>query len=404
MSVSQRRMPRGLYALICLGCMLCIGVSYSWSIFATYISAELTQYSSAQISLTYTINLIMFSLGSIIGGRLSSRFDGKKLAFVGPAIFSVGFFLTSRTTGIIPLYISYGVFCGIAAGILYNFMMGIISRTFSSRVGLLSGILLTGPAAGSAVLNAFILQTAGGSVTGWRTTFTLLSIFYGTVILILALLVRFPVEPANAVGTGEAPKVQTMSEMPPSKMLRRHSFWFYFVWAMLVGACSSAVVSQASQILLNTSPNVLPATMSLSVSSIVFINALARIIFGQMFDKSGVKRTLLTITTIYLSAFIMLLLATYQSSFLFTIAGFVLVGLAQGGAITGNSIFILTYYGVENYPSNFSIINLAGLASAFGSVLTASIFDLTASYFPVMLVLLCMVSVSAALVCFVKKP
>ena len=70
--------------------------------------------------------------------------------------------------------------------------------------------------------------------------------------------------------------------------------------------------------------------------------------------------------------------------------GFVLGGAAYGGVTPTNSAFISSYYGMKNYPLNFSIINCNLLIASFGSTVAGALYDSTGSFrSTVVMILVC---------------
>ena len=397
-----------LYALICFVPMLMLGTGYAWSVFATFIAQELTGYSATQLSMAYTMSMITFPVGGIITGYISRKRDIKKMAFISPFLFAIGFLMTSFAKGIAPIVIGYGLLGGLASGFLYNTMISTIANSFSDNVGTLSGILLTGPALGSAVLNNMFLRVASTSLTGWRTGFRGMAVIYGSILLLTAILINtcaIESTQKNTVILDDEEEVEDESkEMDTRQMIRHPSFWLYFIWALFICAAATAIISQASQLVLHTSPGISGNLLSAAVGGIAIFNALARILFGGMFDRIGIKPTLTAISIAAITSFGILSLASQTGSFMLIMAGYIFLGLGQGGMVTANAVYIRTFYGRKHYSSNFSIIYLTTVVSAFGGTLAAGIYDLSGSYLPVLLSMLCASCLALLMVALIRKP
>lgn len=100
---------------------------------STPIAAEFTSWTKAQLSLTFTIVMILFCIGSLLCGLLSGKLSAKMSVRIGAVLFLLGFFLASRTQSVAMLYIGFGVLCGLSSGLCYNAVMSTMVRWFPDR-------------------------------------------------------------------------------------------------------------------------------------------------------------------------------------------------------------------------------------------------------------------------------
>lgn len=146
------KLNRWIYAAVGVIVLLFAGLVYAWSVLASPIAAEFTQWSQAQLSLTFTICMTLFCLGGFVGGLLSGKINVKINVWAAAVLFFIGFFVASRATSLTGLYIGYGVFAGFASGLAYNAVMSTMSKWFPDKQGLISGILLMGFGLGSFII------------------------------------------------------------------------------------------------------------------------------------------------------------------------------------------------------------------------------------------------------------
>ena len=70
------------------------------------------------------------------------------------------------------------------------------------------------------------------------------------------------------------------------------TFWFYYIWAILVSAAGLALVSQASGIASQVGTTVSDGNIATVVGLISIFNGIGRVIFGGLFDKKGYRFTI----------------------------------------------------------------------------------------------------------------
>ena len=75
----MKQLNRWVYAIVGVVVLLFAGLVYAWSVLSTPIGAEFTGWTKAQLSLTFTLVMILFCIGSLLCGLLA----GKLSAFTG---------------------------------------------------------------------------------------------------------------------------------------------------------------------------------------------------------------------------------------------------------------------------------------------------------------------------------
>ena len=139
---------RWLYLGVATISTLFLGLIYAWSLFRAPFSEVFKTWTVAQMSMTFTISMIMFCLGGLIGGQLGKKFGVKMRILIAAVLLLVGFFMVSTLNpadasgSLMKLYIFYGIFGGGGVGIGYNAVITTITKWFPDKVGLASGIML----------------------------------------------------------------------------------------------------------------------------------------------------------------------------------------------------------------------------------------------------------------------
>lgn len=300
--------------------------------------------------------MVMFCLGGLISGVLTAR-KGMRITLVLAALLLVsGFGLASQITSLMGIYLTYGGMAGLGVGLGYNAAISTIMRWFPDKQGLVSGIALMGFGFG-----AMILGTAGASLislAGWRMTFLLIAASYAVVIALAVVILQPPDADFTAALSGALPQgKEAREEIGWQDMLRRQSFWLFFLWAILLSAAGLSIINiSAGYAGTFVGGNLTQAAAIAGVISIA--NGAGRVLAGQLFDSKGCKVTMYTVSVVYLAAAAALAGADVSHSQPVLLTAFVLTGLAYGACPPTGSAFAASFYGSRNYGMNFSIVNL----------------------------------------------
>lgn len=335
--------------------LLCLGLIYAWSIFKIPINEIYPEWSLSQLSITFTISIICFVLGGIVGGKLLFKFSSRAVVLISGALIFCGFFGVSSLdnfssgTGLILLYIFYGILGGLGVGIGYNGIISSVGKWFPDKQGFCSGVLLMGFGFGGIVLGGLVSALIGEM--GLFSTFRALSIGIAVIMILGSFFIKKPeTSQAKAVGGG---KDYTVGEM-----IKTSAFWIFFIWLILVNSTAMIVINSAASIAVAFGA---PAVLGLLVS--VF-NGAGRVLWGAIFDKKGRKLTMTLIVLVVIVAGILLTIGAKVFAASIVLVGMILVGISYGGSPTISAAFINKAYGAKNFPLNFSIINCSLIPAA----------------------------------------
>ena len=378
----MKHLNRWVYAIVGVIVLLFAGLVYAWSVLSTPIAAEFTDWSKAQLSMTFTIVMIMFCIGSLLCGLLTGKLSAKMAVRIGAVLFLLGFFLASRTQSLAMLYIGFGVLCGLSSGLCYNAVMSTMVRWFPDRPGLISGVLLMGFGGGSFIIGKLYQAWTPAEIGGWRASFLVMGII---IFVVLAICSFFFVAPgadfvAPAAKNSKAAVKIAGKEYKPLEMVKKPSFWLYYVWAIALSAAGLALISQASGVVWEASASQTAGAVATIVGLISICNALGRVLFGGMYDKYGRSLSMQLVNILFIITSGVLILALAAKSVVVVIIGFILGGLAYSGITPTNSAFCRAYFGPANYPVNFSLINSNLIFASFGSTVSGALFDASGSY------------------------
>lgn len=377
----MKQLNRWVYAIVGVIVLLFAGLVYAWSVLSTPIAAEFTGWTKAQLSLTFTLVMILFCIGSLLCGLLAGKLSAKNAVRVSAVLFLAGFFIASRCQSPITLYLGFGLLCGLASGLAYNGVMSTMVKWFPDKPGLISGVLLMGFGGGSFLIGKLYQAWTPAGIGGWRTSFVVLGIICCAVLAVCSFFFVAPgADFTVPAGKGGRAVAAPREDIKPAVMLKRPAFWLYYVWAIAVSAAGLALISQASGVVWEASADQTAASVATIVGLISICNAVGRVLFGGMYDKFGRSLSMQLVNGLSILTSVVLLLAMSSRSVVVVIIGFVIGGLAYSGVTPTNSAFCRAYFGPTSYPVNFPLINSNLIFASFGSTISGALYDASGSY------------------------
>ena len=377
----MKQLNRWVYAIVGVIVLLFAGLVYAWSVLSTPIAAEFTGWTKAQLSLTFTLVMILFCIGSLLCGLLAGKLSAKNAVRVSAVLFLAGFFIASRCQSPITLYLGFGLLCGLASGLAYNGVMSTMVKWFPDKPGLISGVLLMGFGGGSFLIGKLSQAWTPAGIGGWRTSFVVLGIICCVVLAVCSFFFVAPgADFTVPAGKGGRAVAAPQEDIKPAVMLKRPAFWLYYVWAIAVSAAGLALISQASGVVWEASADQTAASVATIVGLISICNAVGRVLFGGMYDKFGRSLSMQLVNGLFILTSVVLLLAMSSRSVVVVIIGFVIGGLAYSGVTPTNSAFCRAYFGPTSYPVNFPLINSNLIFASFGSTISGALYDASGSY------------------------
>ena len=371
--------------------MCCAGSVYAWSIFVAPLKASFGL-STAQTQLIFGFIIGIFSITMLFVGRIERKLGPKVTAAIGAVLFSAGYLLASLSGGnVILILLGISVLSGAGMGFGYVTVLCTLVKWFPTRKGLATGIAVAGFGSG-AILLSQIAQPILDSDISVTEVFRYVGIIYGAIFLISALVISAP------NGEKQLQKVKPISIRVLAKDKR---FWvlFYtffagsFAGLMLIGNLKplglSYGVSEAGAVL---------AIVLLSAG-----NAIGRIVWGQIYDKVGGKRSVGIALT---------LVAVFMLVFLFKISNDIaflslclIIGLCYGANFVLYASDVSSIYGIPQLGIIYPIVSLAyGISGIAGSLAGGYLFDITNQYYiPIILSTVICLSGLGVYVSFMNK-
>lgn len=367
---------------------LCIGILYTWSVFAGPMAAYLTQLTGEEI--TAADLSIVFSIGNstgfitmIGGGFLNQRIGPKRVIFLGGVLFGLGFVICGCSTGIPMLIVGYGLFSGLAMGLAYGCTISNSVKFFPDKAGLVGGI-----ATASYGISSVILPPVANLLIerlGVRSAFVILGI---VIIAAVGIFSQFIVGcPAGFIPEGYVAadksdgveKEKNNSDKDWKQMLAAPVFYVMLIMLFFGAVFGMMIISQASHIA-QTMIGMSPAEAAMVVSVLALFNTFGRIFAGMVSDRVGCINTLSGVFVIAVLAMGILYWSANGSVILFYI-GVCLIGVCFGAFMGIYPGFTASQFGAKNSSVNYGIMFIGfSAAGLVGPMIMSRIYDATGTY------------------------
>lgn len=399
---------RWLYLFIGILAMLFAGVIYAWSI----LKAPLTEHfgwNASQLSLNFTITMICFCLGGVLGGILAKKIGTVPTIIMGAVLVSTGFILSSTLSGqgIWLLYLFYGILGGLGIGIPYNTVLSTVNAWFPDKKGTSMGLMLMAFGASTLVIGKIADSFFQSPGIGWRKTYLILGISIGVILIITGLIIRRPsdnVTLPEAKTRGKKGMGTTIASRDYStlEMIKRPSFWMAFVSILFAAAVGNSVISFAKDLSLSVGSNAALATLLTGLLAVC--NGLGRIVFGALYDLIGCRKGMLISSAVTIAAAGVSLISVIGHSLPVCVAGLCLMGLSYGSCPTTVTTFTSEFFGMKHFATNFSVLNFNLIGTAFVASLSNVLFENSGGYVITFLFLLGLAAASFIINIFIKRP
>ena len=397
---------RWLYLAVGVIALLFAGIIYGWSILKAPLAAEFN-WGDNQLAVNFTLTMCFFCLGGFIGGILSRKIGVRLTLILGAVIGCAGFFLTSRLSGnVAMLYVGYGVLAGLGIGFAYNTVISTVNAWFPDKKGACSGALMMGFGISALVVGKAADALFKASGVGWRTTFLLLGIALGVVLVAAGLILKLPApdlnlpQPKQKAG-GASENFETR-DYAPGQMIRRFTFWRAFLCIVFLAAVGNTVISFARDLAISVGSEEGLATTLVGVLSVC--NGLGRIATGVIFDKLGRRKTMLLANIVSIAAAGVTLLSVFTSSVPLCVVGLCVTGFSYGSCPTISSAFTSAFYGSKNFSVNFSIMNFNLMGASLMATLSSMLLTSSGGYVAPFVMLLALSVAALALNLSIRRP
>ncbi len=367
---------------------LSLGTVYAWSFFQTPIT-QLVGWSNTQVAWAFSLSIFMLGVMAAWGGTQIDKYGPRKLAITGGVMYALGYIVSAYalSSGILwLLYLAFGVVGGAGLGLAYVTPVATVSKWFTEKQGLATGMVVMGFGLGALVMSKLLaplfLQLSSGNLS---TTFLYIGLTLLVVLPISASFLQMP-----PVEKEEAQTKQSVVPSGPSPMKLIFSKSFIIIWLMftinvVAGMIFISFQSPLLQDILKirmhettnfadveviTMLNAAGATL-IAVSSV--FNGLGRFFWGAVSDKIGRISTFRILLALQALMFIALMFISHPVLFFIFVC---VVLLCYGGGFGVIPSLINDSYGAKLMPALYGAALTAwGVGGIIGPQIVAFMKD-----------------------------
>lgn len=358
--------------------LLFLGLIYAWSIFRAPLSEIFPAWTAVQMSATFTISLVCFCTGGFIAGKLTRVIKHKNIVRISGLLILVGFcmiwaFLSGDNPdrSLVILYVFYGVFGGLAAGLSYNALLGLAPQYYPEKTGMASGTLLLGFGVGGLVLGS-IVNVLNGHI-GINNTFLALAIILTAVLFGGSFFIKLPEKDLEKEKeTTEETQTSNIKNYSLGEAVKQPIFWLFCLWNIFMSIGGLLVMNSAVPIAVHFG---IIAILGLIVT--VF-NGVGRLLLGLIFDAIGRKNAIILNSVFMLVGGLILLLGATTGNPAYIYIGLPVIGISFGGTPTLFAGGLNAFFGPKNYPTILGTATYSvAIAATIGPLLSSKLQEIS---------------------------
>ncbi len=361
---------RALMLVVCTLLQICFGTVYAWSYFQGLLVKQLA-WSHTNTAVAFSAAIFSLGMSAAWAGGALPRFGPRKLAVLGSAMFSGGYFVSGFALyqdNLLLFFLGYGVIGGAGIGLGYVTPVATTVKWFPDSKGLATGIVVMGFGIGAFLLSKVLAPALVLFVEGdLPLLFTWLGVVFACILLPCSLVLANPPPdhraPSARTGGSAAPR-QIDEPDSVGRYLRTPQFvmmWLVFFFNIAAGI---SVISFQSPLLQHVwelaDPTVEPAKLAEYGATLIAISSLfngfGRLFWGLLSDRIGRVRVFRILLASQMVVFGRLM--TESNPWVFS-ALVCYILLCFGGGFATMPSFILDVFG----PQRMSVL--------YGAILTA---------------------------------
>lgn len=373
---------------------LSLGTVYAWSFFQTPIT-ELVGWSNTQVAWAFSLSIFMLGVMAAWGGTQIDKYGPRKLAVIGGVMYALGYIISAYalSSGTLwLLYLAFGILGGSGLGLAYVTPVAAVSKWFTEKQGLATGMVVMGFGLGALVMSKLLaplfLQLSSQSLS---TTFLYIGLTLLVVLPFSAAFLQLPPKNNEELQSKqpEQPKQSALPVSPsPFKLIFSQSFiiiWFMFVINVVSGMIFISFQSPLLQDILKLR---MPATTNFADTEVLMMlnaagatliavssvfNGLGRFFWGAVSDKIGRISTFRILLAVQALIFIALIFVTSPVWFFVFVC---IVLLCYGGGFGVIPSLINDSYGAKLMPALYGAALTAwGVGGIIGPQIVAFMKD-----------------------------
>ncbi len=358
--------------------VVCI-VSNCVSLFVKPVSEALGITRQA-FSLNTTFYSVSGMVVSLFLGGIIKRFNVKKVMMFCSVLLPVVYAGFSVAKSIYLYYIISFVLGLLGLSMTMIPISTLMTRWFTEKRGLALGLAFTGSGFGGIFLTPFISNLIVSQ--GYQRTYFILAVLmFAAVVPCTFFLIKNRPEDMGLEPYGGYPKEHSSGNVTVGLTgAEVRKIPLFYVWLAIAVMVTAGCSSLMQQLVPYVSDLGFDLAFTASIGAMLMgCLAAGKIALGQIFDSIGAKRGALLSLSMLLCTYILLLFAASKP---FLYAAVIMSSIGISFATVAYPVVTQSLFGTKDYANIYSIVTLASnLGMAFGSPVTASIYDKTGSYY-----------------------
>lgn len=364
---------------------LCLGTVYAWSYFQTPIT-QISGWSNAQVAWTFSLSIFMLGLTASWGGAKMEKWGPRKLAIAGGILYALGYVIASVALAhksLVLLYAGFGIVGGIGLGLAYVTPVATVSRWFTKKQGLATGMVVMGFGFGAFVMSLllapFFLKITQSNLS---RTFLYIGLLLFVIMPLFAFFLQLPTQEKKKHDDASGSKIKISSHIFSKPFI---ILWLMFLINIIAGMVFISFQSPLLQDILKarmplgtdyssaeTRAYLVGAGATLIGVSSVF-NGVGRFFWGTLSDKIGRISTFRLLLGLQTLVFFFLIFTANPIVFSVFVC---LVLLSYGGGFGVIPSLVKGVYGARLMPPLYGVMLTAwGVGGIIGPQIVAFMKD-----------------------------
>jgi OFA family oxalate/formate antiporter-like MFS transporter len=410
--VPAPNIQRDRWAQLAFGVIAMITIAnlqYGWTLFVQPLQ-DGHGWSKSAIQFAFFLFVLFETWTVPLNGWLVDRFGPKPFVALAGILVGAGWFLSGRADTLGMLYFAQTI-AGIGAGFVYGTMVAIAVKWFPDRRGLAVGLTAAGFGAGTALTVIPIGKVIATS--GYAAAFENFGLVQGVIVVILAMLLRFPnAQELAAVTPTASPALsrQRRTSSTPLQMLKTPQFYLLYVMMVMIATGLLFMTAQVAPLAKDYGVAKMPvdffglvmATLPFALLVDNLANGGSRILFGWVSDTLGREVTMAIAFSCEALGLIGLIFAQHNPWAFIICAAATFVASGEIYSLFPASCTDL--YGTKHAATNSGLLYTAKGTATIIVPLASAVHDATGSWATIIGVLVAFNIIVAALAVAVLKP
>lgn len=397
---------RWLIALSAVGIHLSIGAAYAYSVY-TMPLVETMGWSVAEVTVAFTIMMVLGGGSAALFGRLVERNGPRKSAIFAAVLFGLGQAGSGFAVSIDSLtlfLLTYGLLSGLGLGIGYISPVSTLVKWFPDRRGLATGMAVLGFGSG-ALITAPVAASLMESI-GISSTFYILGACYFVVMTLAASYIAPPpkgwlpdIKVKTKAAFGAVKIKKDLAQLTANEAVKTRHFWM--LWAiMLINTSAGIMMISVASPMAQTVVGLSAAAAATMVGVMGIFNGAGRLGWAAISDY--ISRPVVFIIFFIIQLITFLTLPIIASAIVFQILIFLVVS-CYGGGFSNLPAFIADMFGTKELGAIHGyLLTTWSLGGLIGPTLVSQIYTRTGSYIPVFYVFAALVAIALVIAIFLK--